>query len=335
MGIFGDAAGWVGDRAEDAGGFVGDRAEDAGSFIGDRAEDGAGFVADRAGDVKDFATGKLAPAGLEAFRTAAWAGSEMLSSPINRSSQMLSTVTGKDIPELHLVGKSDTVESVEDALSPVLDAKAYIDNLKGEFIHSTAYAGIQQTTDGVSQLVNKAAGTELIPHVDIINKPEAAEKWSPEWFMQQAGTVTGTVAPVALGGSGLAARLGPRAMALAGVEVTAESSAGIQLASKLAGGAQVSFGYNFLMRPSEEGENFWLSRLQNGSVGAVMAGGQTALRTMGVVNGVGGEAVHTAVDANAREVLKGEGLAEPEDYVTGTMSKAANGATSAVRSGDD
>lgn len=309
MGIFGDAANFVGDKASYAAGFVGDRAE----------------------DVKDFATGTLAPVGLEAFRNAAWGSSEMLAAPLNRSAHMLSAITGKDLPELHLVGKSDTVEAVEETLAPVINAKNYVENLGEEFVQSASYAAIQKTTDGVSQLVNKAAGTELIPHVDLIDKPQAAEKWSPEWFMQQGGNVAGTVAPVAFGGAGLAARLGPRAMSLAGVEVTAQSSAGIQLASKLAGGAQVSFGYNFLMQPSEQGENFWLSRLENGSVGAILGGGQTALRTLGIVNGVGGEAVHTAIDVNAREVLKGEGLAEPEDYVTGTLNKAAAGTTAAVK----
>ncbi len=56
-------------------------------------------------------------------------------------------------------------------------------------------------------------------------------------------------------------------------------SAGVQLATKVAGSAPVSFGYNFFMRPSAQGENFWESRLTNGSIGAFLSGGQTALRT--------------------------------------------------------
>ncbi len=311
-------------------GFLGDAA----GFVGDKAKDAGGFVADRASDVKNVVTDDIAPTGLEVFRTAAWAGSEMLASPVNHSAHMLSSITGKDVPELHLVGKSDTVNAVEDKLAPVLNAVNYVDNLKDEFTQATAYAAVQQTVDGVSQLTNKVAGTELIPHVDIIEKPEAAEKWSPEWLVQQGGLAVGTAAPILLGGSSIAARLGPRAMAMAGVEVTAESSAGVQLATKVAGSAPVSFGYNFLMRPSAQGENFWESRLTNGSIGAFLSGGQTALRTgTNLLNGFTGEAVHTAVDTNARSALKGEGLASPEDYVQGGFSKAASTANSAV-SGD-
>jgi hypothetical protein len=258
-------------------------------FAGDVAggvKDGFNAAKDWVGDHGDDIVDGVG----EALHTAAYGLQEIATAPINFNAHLVNGLTGKNIlPEIELIGPSDTAKAVEDFISPVTDVIDYGDNLVMEFGHSALYAGLQQPYDGLSQLTNKIIpGADPLPQLDIIERPEDAPMWSPQWFAQKAGTAAGIAAPFLLTGGatgmiGMGSRLGRAEMALAGVNVTAESSLALRGASTVAGLGTIGFGYGFATRESEPDGNFWVNRMENGAQQMFSVGGNSPFVQIGLV----------------------------------------------------
>ena len=260
-------------------------------FVGDVAggvKDGFNATKDWVGDHGD----DIIDGAGEALHTAAYGLQEVATAPINFNAHLVNGLTGKNIlPEFELIGASDTARAVEDFVSPVTDVVNYADNLMLEFGHSALYSGLQMPYDGLSQLANKVIpGADPLPQLDLIEKPEDAPMWSPQWFAQKAGTAAGIAAPFLMTGGasgmiGLSSRLGRAEMALAGVSVTAESSLALRAASTATGLGTIGFGYGFATRESEPDGNFWLNRLENGAQQAFSVGGNSPFVQVGLLPG--------------------------------------------------
>lgn len=260
-------------------------------FVGDVAggvKDGFNGAKDWVGDHGDDIVGGVG----EALHTAAYGLQEVATAPINFNAHLVNGLTGKNIlPEIELIGASDTAKAVEDFVSPVTDVLNYGDNLMMEFGHSALYSGLQMPYDGLSQLTNKIIpGADPLPQLDIIERPEDAPAWSPQWFAQKAGTAAGIAAPFFLTGGatgmiGVGSRLGRAEMALAGVNVTAESSLALRAASTATGLGTLGFGYGFATRESEPEGNFWMNRLENGAQQTFSVGGNSPFVQAGLLPG--------------------------------------------------
>lgn len=308
--------------------------EDFGGDAISGIKDVAGVVKDVVGESAD----DVANSAREALHTVAYGASVTATSPFNLNARMLNKMTGKDIlPELEVIGASDTARKIGDFVEPVTDARDYIENLGGEFGHSGLYA-LQQPINGIGQIVNKVSPVDFVPELHIIEKPEAAHTWSPVWFAQQAGMVPGTVAPLMVAGGGmlsLGSRVGERTFAMAGVTVPQTGSTGLRIVSTLTGTASVGFGYGFVTKPSSGNDNFWVDRVESGALTVTSVGGQSLLKNAtSWLDNVSGEVVYGAVDTNAQSVVRGDGLAEPEDYVQKGASKAFSASAGKVKSLD-
>lgn len=66
--------------------------------------------------------------------------------------------------------------------------------IAGAFVHSFGHSFIQGPIDGVTEIVNKFAGSKVVPQVEIVKKPEKAEVSTNEWHAQKMGSGAGLIA---------------------------------------------------------------------------------------------------------------------------------------------
>ncbi|MBX9694891.1 MAG: TIGR00730 family Rossman fold protein, partial [Cyanobacteria bacterium] len=201
----------------------------------------------------------------------------------------------------------------------------------GSAVDSALYAGIQSPVNGVVQLADKVADTNMLPSVQMMEAPTPAAMGTAEWYGQSIGTVVGGAAPYVamyrLAGPGAGARL--------------ELSAGYGLnraalpvigRSALAGAA-----YSGIFQPVPEGQDFYTGRLINMGVGAAttvaltsatigLKGTRIPLLQNDIVAGGLSGLPAGAMGVNLHSVLEGRGLASVNQTVEGAATFALGGA---------
>lgn len=206
-----------------------------------------------------------------------------------------------------------------------------------DFLRSVGHAALQSPLDGMTQLVNHAAGKELLPHLHLIDRPRHADFGTASWHLQQIGGAVGLVIPFGLLNKGVRAggHVVGGAARFAGLGKVLESPlarAALPVAEAGATGAL----FEGLLRPVQAGEgNFNEVRGRNAIAGALTFGTLQAA-TMGLkgfsswrfaesspwlINGTGADmgrhliagGLAGAVDAEARSLLSGKGAAAAAD----------------------
>jgi hypothetical protein len=72
------------------------------------------------------------------------------------------------------------------------------DNIVSEFLHSAAFSALQAPTNGAAELVDKSCGTNLLPNVSLIERPQETRAFGSAWHAQQLGSIIGTTLPFLL-----------------------------------------------------------------------------------------------------------------------------------------
>ena len=139
------------------------------------------------------------------------------------------------------------------------------ESLPVDFLRSAAYAGVQEPVNGVVQLIDKTAGTNILPKIQVIDHCEKADYGSVRWHVQQFGSMAGVSANfIALG----KAVGGTSEMLFGRLEDTAENKGALALRA-ITDSAATGFIHNGLFRPVSDSEgNFYAARLKNATVGA-------------------------------------------------------------------
>jgi len=134
------------------------------------------------------------------------------------------------------------------------------EGLISEFLHSAAYAAVQEPLKGVSQLVDHLAGTNLEKSVTFMDKPQGGSG-TGDWMAQQLGGAAGMLLPFMLARGGVRSVMGE---SLKGTETAAT------LGMSLKEAGLTGFTYDALLRPADENSktNFWAQRGLNGVSGA-------------------------------------------------------------------
>lgn len=130
------------------------------------------------------------------------------------------------------------------------------------FLHAAVYSGVQTPLTGLAQLVDRTAGTELLPKVQIIAPPE-----DPHSFSAGAGSLSATFAH----GIGMVA-LGHK---IAG-PVTDWSSFGRRTLTCAGLGAV----YGGVLTPVADSENFVAGRMRNLTSGTLAVGSMSAFSSV-------------------------------------------------------
>lgn len=207
-----------------------------------------------------------------------------------------------------------------------------------EFLHSAAYSGLQSPIEGVSQLVNKVSGREIVPQVHIVSAPKPAEFGSGNWHAQQLGGAVGMVAPFLLVNKAVGEVIGRPA--------SAAEAAGLRYKVLQAGTS--GFLYDSLMRPVTPDEgNFFAARFRHGAVSAItfstLATAAHGLDAFGKVppgtnplsrgfsnqtfnHALSGVAAGT-VNAQLESLTSGKGFASTEESMHGAYTFAVLGAS--------
>jgi len=126
-----------------------------------------------------------------------------------------------------------------------------------EFLHSAAYAAIQEPVKGVSQLVDHIAGTNLEKNLTFMAQPSGGGG-TGDWIAQQLGAGVGMILPYMLVRGGVKGVMGE----------SAKTATTLGMSLKEAG--MTGFAYQALLKPTEGNpdNNFWVSRGLNGVAGA-------------------------------------------------------------------
>jgi hypothetical protein len=191
----------------------------------------------------------------------------------------------------------------------------------GDFLRSAAYSGIQAPIEGVSQLVNKTVGSNVIPEVRMIDAPKHAEFGSTRWHAQTIGGAVGMLAPFMAVNKGV------------GSLMRTEAAAMNSLRFKVTQAATAGFVYDGLMRPVQDNEgNFWAARLKHATVGAVtfgtLAGTGHALDAVSkpiLFNHTVAGITAGGTNAQLESLLSGKGFASTEDTMRGGYTFAVVG----------
>lgn len=138
-----------------------------------------------------------------------------------------------------------------------------------DFAQSALYAGVQTPIDGITQLVNHVADSDVLPAVQLIDAPHQAEFGSASWHAQQVGGAAGMLVPF-LAVTKLT-RGGMNKMGLTAAEsaVGAEGLWNTRAKLAIAESGISGFIYDAALKPVAPGEgNFWEARLKHGLTGA-------------------------------------------------------------------
>lgn len=134
-----------------------------------------------------------------------------------------------------------------------------------EFCRSAIHAGVQTPVNGVVQLADKVAGSDVLPKVQFIDPCEPAEFLTGRWHVQQIGAMFGTASNMLA----LSKAVGFTGNALFGsIENSAANQSRLALRA-IEEAVGTGFVHNALFKPvaSTEGD-FYHARLKNGLIGA-------------------------------------------------------------------
>ncbi len=201
-------------------------------------------------------------------------------------------------------------------------------NFVGEGARSALYSAVQSPLDGLSQMVDVALDTSIMPTVQLIDAPAPSEFGSARWHAQQIGGAVGMVLPFMV-----AAKATRAAFAQTGLKT--RSAAGSILLSKSCGTAvaegAISGGlYEFFVRTSDQthGHSFWMSRLKHGVVGALTFGTLTA-GTVGIRSLIPTIPGFEAMARTGAEVVVNSGKNAARNMGTSAVAGLAAGLVSA------
>lgn len=232
---------------------------------------------------------------------------------------------------------SDRLTVSSELLSTRAHDRGPIAEATGSFLHSL----VQSPANGLAQIVDKTAGTNILPSIQLIDAPKEAEFFSKNWHAQQIGQSAGMIpwfVGLHKGGSYLLSRA-------AGLEVSATAAAfEAKTAGTVAlGEAQLGqnatrflsaktvvevgaaglsgFTYGALLTPVKPDENFFSGRLKNAANGTAtfmtLAASARGLQAAGLRNhtlaGVLSGVPAGVVAAESHSLLAGKGFASGTD----------------------
>ncbi len=175
---------------------------------------------------------------------------------------------------------------------------------------SFKYSLVQSPLTGATQLIDKAAGTNLEQSTKFFAKPEHAEFGSAGWVGQTLGGTIGSAVPFLLmsrvAGPGAAARMETSAT----YGLVTRQAINPVLKSVAAGVA-----YNGIFTPVEAGEDFGSARLRNMAVGGLTWGSLTA--TSIGLKGLGMRSF------NEQAIAEAKGLPAAARYTQGILANNA------------
>ena len=175
---------------------------------------------------------------------------------------------------------------------------------------SFKYSLVQSPLTGVTQLVDKAAGTHYEQSTKFFAKPEQVDFGSAGWVGQTVGGTIGSAVPFLLmsrvAGPGAAAKMETSAT----YGLMSRGAIAPVLKSVAAGVA-----YNGIFTPVEEGEDFAGARIRNMAVGGLTWGGLTA--TSIGLKGLGMKAF------NEQAIAEAKGLTAASKYTEGILANNA------------
>ncbi|HEY9679681.1 MAG TPA: hypothetical protein V6C76_16885 [Drouetiella sp.] len=137
--------------------------------------------------------------------------------------------------------------------------------LCAEAIHSAAYAGLQEPVTGLSQIVDKFAGTNFASNLKFMDAPDQAKFGSADWHAQQIGGAVGSLLPFMLVHKGV--------RSVVGAEETGMLSARAAFNMNMKEAALTGFAYDSLLKPTQvtgdtTNTQFLLDRGIHGAIGA-------------------------------------------------------------------
>lgn len=234
---------------------------------------GFGFVGDALGAAKDKA-GDIADGAKEVLHTAAYIGSEAAFATSNLSAHYVNQAFGQELlPEIHLIGESETIKRVESAIEPVTNVIKTVDALEGVFLNSALHAAVQSPIDGLSQLTNEIVGHDVIPHLELIAAPKPAEFGTPEFFAQQLGFGVGTILPFFIPGAGAAGVVGKIGEVSGLARAASEGSLAARIALPVLRSSAAGAAFS-LTQPVDPNGDFWQQKFQHAAFSAVTFGAQ-------------------------------------------------------------
>lgn len=147
----------------------------------------------------------------------------------------------------------------------------------GDFAQSALYAGVQTPIDGITQLVNHTAGSDVLPSVQLIDAPQEAEFGSARWHVQQVGGAAGMILPFLAVSKVTRGAMGKVGLTAAESAVGTEGLWNARTKLAIAESSISGFVYDAALKPVQAGEgNFWEARLKHGLTGAATFGTLTA-----------------------------------------------------------
>ncbi len=154
--------------------------------------------------------------------------------------------------------KNPITRGAEDLLRPD-------DSLAMELCRSAVYSGAQSPVNAVVQLVDRGAGTHILPKVQFIDPCAKAEFLSARWHTQQIGSLFGTTVNLLV----LQKAVGWAGNELFGHIENSAANQALLAGRSIREAAVAGFVHNAVFRPVTESEgDFFEARLRNGLVGA-------------------------------------------------------------------
>lgn len=159
-----------------------------------------------------------------------------------------------------------------------------VTDILGDAVHSALYTAVQEPISGITQIVDEVAGTKLLPKVQFLDAPVAAQFGTADWHAQTVGSAVGMLLPFMLVGKGVKSALGTSAESAS----LMSSRAAFGMSIKEAG--LTGFAYDALLRPTDPNHTgglggFLMDRGAHGLVGAgtfmTLTGSALGLRSLG------------------------------------------------------
>ncbi len=201
----------------------------------------------------------------------------------------------------------------------------------GSAADSFLYNGFQMPVNGVVQIADKVAGTDMMSRVQLVDAPAPAEFGSSAWFGQNFGGTVGAALPFVA----MYRVAGPGA----GAKLELSAAYGLNRAALPAIGRSAVAGAAFsgIFQPIPEGTDFVRGRVNNMVVGgltmATLTSGTIGLKSTGL-RFLGNDAVAGAlsgapagmVGINLHSVLEGKGLATVNQNIEAASTFSLAGA---------
>ena len=184
-----------------------------------------------------------------------------------------------------------------------------------DFGRSLLHTVVQTPINALSQPIDRAFGTNILPNMQLIDAPQHAEFGTANYWAQQGGGAIGMLGTFWLAGKGVKAvtRAGQTEAMLANT-LSRQSQIGLTLKEATATG----FVHDFTFRPIEEGDkrNYLWARVSNG-----ITGGATMLTLAGTGLGLKKLGTMAAVERSAAVPL---GQSTFSKYLTSTTDTLRN-----------